>query len=104
MNFGARYDNQAGFIKAAPSRIVIPSTYTKMPFPHLLLSLLLINVPSLSAAVPFRNATVNLGYAQYQGFTDASSNNTNFLSIRYAAPPTGSSSRFEYTPQMMKSQ
>ncbi|KAJ7116473.1 cephalosporin esterase [Mycena epipterygia] len=60
-----------------------------MPFQHLLLSLLLINVPSLSAAVAYRNATVNLGYAQYQGFTDVSSNNTNFLGIRFAAPPTG---------------
>ncbi|KAH0833389.1 Alpha/Beta hydrolase protein [Lanmaoa asiatica] len=32
---------------------------------------------------------VNLGYAQYQGYFDAQTNLTNFLSIRYAAPPLG---------------
>jgi hypothetical protein len=64
-----------------------------MTFSHLLFSLLLINAPSISGARPLlaqRNATVNLGYAQYQGFIEASTNNTNFLGIRYAAPPTGS--------------
>jgi hypothetical protein len=32
---------------------------------------------------------VDLGYATYQGSTDVSTNITTFLSIRYAAPPTG---------------
>ena len=32
---------------------------------------------------------VDLGYAQYQGYFDAQTNITNFLSIRYAAPPVG---------------
>ncbi|KAH0833388.1 Alpha/Beta hydrolase protein [Lanmaoa asiatica] len=32
---------------------------------------------------------VNLGYAQYQGYFEAQKNITNFLSIRYAAPPLG---------------
>lgn len=32
---------------------------------------------------------VNLGYASYRGSTDAVSNITQFLGIRYAAPPTG---------------
>ena len=32
---------------------------------------------------------VDLGYAQYQGYFDAQTNITNFLSIRYAAPPLG---------------
>ncbi|KAH7888217.1 Alpha/Beta hydrolase protein [Phlebopus sp. FC_14] len=32
---------------------------------------------------------VDLGYAQYQGSYNASSNTTSFLGIRYAAPPTG---------------
>ena len=36
--------------------------------------------------------SVNLGYARYQGYFDAQTNITNFLSIRYAAPPLG-----EYT-------
>lgn len=35
---------------------------------------------------------VDLGYARYQGYFDAQTNITNFLSIRYAAPPLG-----EYT-------
>lgn len=32
---------------------------------------------------------VDLGYAQYEGSTDLSTNISSFLSIRYAAPPTG---------------
>ena len=32
---------------------------------------------------------VDLGYAQYQGYFDAQTNITHFLSIRYAAPPLG---------------
>lgn len=32
---------------------------------------------------------VDLGYAKYQGTFDATNNQTNFLSIRYAAPPVG---------------
>jgi hypothetical protein len=32
---------------------------------------------------------VDLGYATYQGSTDLSTHITSFLSIRYAAPPTG---------------
>jgi hypothetical protein len=34
---------------------------------------------------------VDLGYATYQGSTDISTNISTFLSIRYAAPPTGES-------------
>ena len=33
---------------------------------------------------------VDLGYAQYQGTFNATQNTTNFLGIRYAAPPVGS--------------
>jgi hypothetical protein len=32
---------------------------------------------------------VDLGYAQYQGSTNTSTDISSFLSIRYAAPPTG---------------
>lgn len=32
---------------------------------------------------------VDLGFAQYQGFFDATSNTTQFLGLRYADPPTG---------------
>jgi hypothetical protein len=32
---------------------------------------------------------VNLGYSQYQGSWNATSNVTSFLGIRYATPPTG---------------
>ena len=32
---------------------------------------------------------VNLGYAQYAGVIDTTTGNTEFLGIRYAAPPTG---------------
>ena len=35
---------------------------------------------------------VDLGYAQYQGSVDIATNITNFLGIRYAAPPVGGSS------------
>ncbi|KIM74427.1 hypothetical protein PILCRDRAFT_801127 [Piloderma croceum F 1598] len=34
-------------------------------------------------------SVVDLGYATYRGSTDPSTNVTSFLSIRYAAPPTG---------------
>lgn len=32
---------------------------------------------------------VNLGYAQYAGVIDTTTGNTEFLGMRYAAPPTG---------------
>ena len=32
---------------------------------------------------------VDLGYAQYQGTFNATGNTTDFLGIRYAAPPVG---------------
>ena len=32
---------------------------------------------------------VDLGYAQYQGYFDTQTNITNFLGVRYAAPPIG---------------
>ena len=32
---------------------------------------------------------VDLGYARYQGYVDSTTNNTHFLSIRYAEPPLG---------------
>ena len=34
---------------------------------------------------------VDLGYAQYQGVFDRATNVTNFLGIRYAAAPVGTS-------------
>ena len=34
---------------------------------------------------------VDLGYAQYQGVFDVSTNTTSFFGIRYAAPPVGQS-------------
>ncbi|KAG8212817.1 Alpha/Beta hydrolase protein [Butyriboletus roseoflavus] len=34
---------------------------------------------------------VDLGYAQYEGYFDAQTNITSFLSVRYAAPPIGES-------------
>jgi hypothetical protein len=33
--------------------------------------------------------TVDLGYAQYAGMINTTTGNTEFLGIRYAAPPTG---------------
>ena len=35
---------------------------------------------------------IDLGYAQYQGIFNSTSNTTNLLGIRYAAPPVGESS------------
>ena len=32
---------------------------------------------------------VDLGYAKYQGSVDPTTKNTEFLGMRYAAPPTG---------------
>ena len=32
---------------------------------------------------------VDLGYATYQGLFNSTANTTNFLGIRYAAPPVG---------------
>ena len=32
---------------------------------------------------------VDVGYAQYAGVIDTTTGNTEFLGIRYAAPPTG---------------
>ncbi|KAF8881219.1 Alpha/Beta hydrolase protein [Infundibulicybe gibba] len=49
------------------------------------LAISLANFVALASAAEI----VNLGYAQYQGFIDPTSNNTHFLGIRYAAAPTG---------------
>ena len=35
---------------------------------------------------------VDLGYAQYEGIIDTTTGNTEFLGVRYAAPPTGAQS------------
>lgn len=43
----------------------------------------------LSVARSTHTPVVDLGYAQYQGAFNASSNTTQFLGIRFAAPPTG---------------
>jgi hypothetical protein len=44
---------------------------------------------SLNAIATDTSPIVNLGYAQYQGYRNESSNMTIFLGMRYAAPPTG---------------
>jgi len=58
------------------------------------------SVPLISTSTP--QPTVSLGYANYSGipFFDAFANSTNtqFLGIRYAAPPTGSSRWAEPQP------
>lgn len=52
------------------------------------ISLVLLLV-DLAKSRPADSPIVDLGYAQYQGSFDAANNQTNFLSIRYAAPPLG---------------
>lgn len=42
-----------------------------------------------AAAINVTAPIVDLGYAQYQGYFDAQTNITSFLSVRYAAPPIG---------------
>jgi hypothetical protein len=41
------------------------------------------------AASPSAAPIVDLGYAKYQGTFNATANTTNFLGVRYAAPPLG---------------
>lgn len=53
--------------------------------PHLLLIALSFHVASSPGAAQI----VDLGYAQYQGTVDSADNQTQFLGIRYAAPPLG---------------
>ena len=53
----------------------------------------LLALEALSPLVTAASAPiVDLGYAQYQGSVDIATNITNFLGIRYAAPPVGGSS------------
>jgi len=42
--------------------------------------------------------TVDLGYAQYEGFLSDDSRNINFLGIRYAAAPTGEAYAYVFIP------
>ena len=44
----------------------------------------------LSPVVAGSNTVVDLGYAIYQGTFNSTLNRTDFLALRYAAPPTGS--------------
>ncbi|KAK0441071.1 Alpha/Beta hydrolase protein [Armillaria borealis] len=56
-------------------------------FPALLLTLVSVLQPCGAQSTP----VIDLGYAKYRGtFDPAGSNNTQFLGIRFAAPPTGS--------------
>lgn len=43
----------------------------------------------LIAAADHSTPVIDLGYAQYQGSFDSSSNVSHFFGIRYAQPPTG---------------
>ena len=54
---------------------------------YLKLSLLIISY--FSPSVADSNPIVDLGYARYQGTFNSTLNRTDFLSLRYAAPPTG---------------
>ncbi|KAK0196594.1 Alpha/Beta hydrolase protein [Armillaria mellea] len=64
-----------------------PSTATAMLFPALLITLALALEPWGAKLTP----VIDLGYARYRGTFDlVGSNNTQFLGIRFAAPPTGS--------------
>jgi carboxylesterase type B len=53
------------------------------------LQVLLALEASSSPAATVSAPIVNLGYAQYQGSIDTTTNTTSFLGIRYAAPPVG---------------
>jgi len=53
------------------------------------LQVLLTLEASSSPAATVSAPIVNLGYAQYQGSIDTTTNITSFLGIRYAAPPVG---------------
>ena len=59
------------------------------------LSLILL-LPAVAFGIGFAPVDppiVDLGYAQYQGVSNSESGNTEFLGIRYAAPPTGKGCR-----------
>ncbi|KAG1843467.1 Alpha/Beta hydrolase protein [Suillus subalutaceus] len=51
--------------------------------------LLALGALSSSPAATVSAPIINLGYAQYQGSVDTTTNITSFLGIRYAAPPVG---------------
>ncbi|PBK93164.1 alpha/beta-hydrolase [Armillaria gallica] len=64
-----------------------PPTATAMLFSAILIILALAIEPCRAGLTP----VIDLGYARYRGTLDpAGSNNTQFLGIRFAAPPTGS--------------
>lgn len=58
-----------------------------MRFIHALSSLLVVG--SLTTIKADSPPVVDLGYATYQGVFNSTANITNFLGIRYAAPPIG---------------
>ncbi len=63
-----------------------PQTATAMLFSAILIILALAIEPCRAGLTP----VIDLGYARYRGTLDpAGSNNTQFLGIRFAAPPTG---------------
>ena len=53
------------------------------------LGLSLLFISYFSPLVAESNPIVDLGYAKYQGTFNSTLNRTDFLSLRYAAPPTG---------------
>lgn len=54
-----------------------------------LLVLLLFSAFSLASGVDTAQPVVNLGYASYAGALNPMSQNTQFLGLRFAAPPIG---------------
>ncbi|GLB40131.1 putative type-B carboxylesterase lipase family protein [Lyophyllum shimeji] len=63
---------------------------SKIPRHIMLLTPLALLLPVLGVSTAPSAPIVDLGYAKYQGTVDATTGNTLFLGMRYAAPPTGS--------------
>jgi hypothetical protein len=67
---------------------------------QVLLALEALSSPAAIVSAPI----VNLGYAQYQGSIDTTTNTTSFLGIRYAAPPVGAFSSVCFTQYQLMHQ
>lgn len=56
---------------------------------RILIFSLLALVKFIAAAASNSTPVVDIGYAQYQGLYDSSTNTSTFFGIRYAQPPIG---------------
>lgn len=92
------------YIQDTPLKVWF-GTKTSLPRPARMgcfsvLSAILVTISLLSTGRADSPQIVDLGYAIYQGTFNSTANTTNFLRVRYAAPPVGKHAYYRSSPTL----